>query len=156
MPESAWGAGVEGSRGETLFAWHVNGRPVSVRYRASRWVTVAYAHGHRRLRSDGVGGVLTRPADRRRGYAAMVVATSLEVSRHEGYALGLLFCVPALMAWYRRLGWWMTRDLSVTYQSSMGTQTLDTSALWVGLFRISGDAPVLATVTGIAIEGRVW
>lgn len=55
----------------------------------------------------GVGGVVTRPGDRRRGYARAALARAHETMCREWDAdFGLLFCLPALESFYRRLGWW--------------------------------------------------
>ena len=54
----------------------------------------------------GIGGVLTRPECRGRGYGriAMKAAEAL-VSSEMGVDFMLLFCRPALQCWYEDLGW---------------------------------------------------
>jgi len=54
----------------------------------------------------GIGGVLTRPECRGRGYArvAMEAAEAFALSQM-GVDFMLLFCRPALQGWYEGLGW---------------------------------------------------
>jgi len=54
----------------------------------------------------GIGGVLTRPECRGRGYGriAMKAAEALALSEM-GVDFMLLFCKPALQCWYEDLGW---------------------------------------------------
>jgi len=54
----------------------------------------------------GIGGVLTRPECRGRGYAriAMKAAEAFALSQM-GVNFMLLFCRPALQSWYEGLGW---------------------------------------------------
>ena len=54
----------------------------------------------------GIGGVLTRPECRGRGYArvAMEAAEAFALSQM-GVDFMLLFCRPALESWYQHLGW---------------------------------------------------
>ena len=54
----------------------------------------------------GIGGVLTRPECRGRGYAriAMKAAEAFALSQMEVDFM-LLFCRPALQSWYEGLGW---------------------------------------------------
>ena len=54
----------------------------------------------------GIGGVLTRPECRGRGYAriAMKAAEAFALSQM-GVDFMLLFCRPALQSWYEGLGW---------------------------------------------------
>jgi GNAT superfamily N-acetyltransferase len=47
--------------------------------------------GAQRLRAFGIGAVFTPPEHRRRGYAAVMLATALERARADGYEIAFLF-----------------------------------------------------------------
>jgi aminoglycoside 2'-N-acetyltransferase I len=54
----------------------------------------------------GIGGVLTRPDCRGKGFGQMAVQRAEEhARRHENVNFGLLFCRDAVRPWYERLGW---------------------------------------------------
>jgi aminoglycoside 2'-N-acetyltransferase I len=54
----------------------------------------------------GIGGVLTRPECRGRGYARVAMkAAEAFASSQMGVDFLLLFCRPALQSWYEGLGW---------------------------------------------------
>ncbi|GGW13837.1 hypothetical protein GCM10018980_15280 [Streptomyces capoamus] len=53
----------------------------------------------------GVGGVAVAPGMQGRGLARLVVAAALEHARTMGPRHALLFCRPALVSLYQRLGW---------------------------------------------------
>lgn len=59
----------------------------------------------RPVRIGGIGGVMTHPAARRKGYAEAGIQRAVEVFRDEGVAFGLLVCKPHLLDYYGRLGW---------------------------------------------------
>jgi aminoglycoside 2'-N-acetyltransferase I len=72
----------------------------------------------------GIGGVLTRPECRGRGYArvAMETAEAFALSQM-GVDFMLLFCRPALQNWYEGLGWvkvpsavWIEQQQGTTVQ----------------------------------------
>jgi aminoglycoside 2'-N-acetyltransferase I len=55
----------------------------------------------------GVGGVVTRPDSRRRGYARTALTRAHDTMCGDwSVDFGLLFCLPVLESFYRRLGWW--------------------------------------------------
>ncbi len=156
MAPSAWGPGIEGRSGDRQFLWSVGGRAVSRRYRATRHVVFTTINGESyRTLVDGVGGVLTSKADRGHGYGSALMTASMRASQQEGYALGMLFCLPSLVRWYQHLGWWMTRGLSATYHSSRGPASVSVPDLWVGLMALS-PAPSFSSLSLVEIEGRLW
>jgi GNAT superfamily N-acetyltransferase len=54
----------------------------------------------------GIGGVLTRPDCRGKGFGQMAVQKAEEhVRQHKDANFGLLFCRDAIQQWYGRLGW---------------------------------------------------
>ncbi len=54
----------------------------------------------------GIGGVLTRPESRRRGYGRIAMkAAEAFASSQMGVDFMLLLCRPALQRWYESLGW---------------------------------------------------
>ncbi len=54
----------------------------------------------------GIGGVLTRPECRGRGYGRIAMkAAEAFASSQMGVDFMLLFCRPALQCWYESLGW---------------------------------------------------
>lgn len=54
----------------------------------------------------GVGGLMTHPALRRRGYAEQGLSRAVGFFREHGsVAFGLLVCEPRLLPYYGRLGW---------------------------------------------------
>ena len=60
----------------------------------------------RPARVGGVGGVMTHPAARGRGYAAQGIRRAVEFFREQGdVAIALLVCEPGLLEYYGRLGW---------------------------------------------------
>lgn len=156
LPESAWGPNVDGLTGDRMFVWRQGGRTVSQRYRATRNVVLVDGAGGRySALADGVGGLFTKAPDRRQGFAADLMMASVTESRREGYTVGLLCCLPALMPWYRRLGWWMTRSVEVVYQRHSGESvTLSAPNLWAGFLPLSPSLPLL--VSRVEIEGPLW
>jgi GNAT superfamily N-acetyltransferase len=69
----------------------------------------------------GIGGVLTRPEYRARGYGriAMKAAEAFALSQM-GVDFMLLFCRPALQSWYEGLGW-VKVSSSVWVEQQQGT-----------------------------------
>jgi len=54
----------------------------------------------------GIGGVLTRPDVRRRGYAALLLRHALDHLRTQTASeFAFLFCLPRLLGYYQLLGW---------------------------------------------------
>ena len=54
----------------------------------------------------GIGGVLTRPDCRGKGFGQMAVREAEQhVRQHQDAPFGLLFCRDAIRPWYERLGW---------------------------------------------------
>jgi GNAT superfamily N-acetyltransferase len=60
-------------------------------------------HDGRRARMCGIGGVMTAPGARRKGFASAAMARAAEVM--DGVDFGLLFCEPHNVAFYGGLGW---------------------------------------------------
>ena len=61
--------------------------------------------GDRYRYSIKLGGVATRADSRRHGLASSAMQRAAEAMRDEGVDVGLLFCEPRHVAFYRRLGW---------------------------------------------------
>ena len=60
----------------------------------------------RKMRAGGIGGVATRDAFRRRGYASMALDAAIQTLKDEGSAdFALLFCEPHTAAFYVNRGW---------------------------------------------------
>ena len=60
----------------------------------------------RPARVGGIGGVMTHPAARGRGYAAQGIRRAMDFFRErEDIAFALLVCEPGLLGYYARLGW---------------------------------------------------
>lgn len=77
----------------------------------------------------GLGAVVTRPDGRRRGHARAAIALAHETMCHEWRAdFGLLFCLPTLESFYRRLGWWAVGPVIVDQPSGPVTAPLVTMA----------------------------
>ena len=54
----------------------------------------------------GVGGVVTVPWARKKGFARQIMQYTARFFEHEWEAgAGLLFCLPEMMAYYEALGW---------------------------------------------------
>jgi GNAT superfamily N-acetyltransferase len=76
--------------------------------------------GDRPVLVAGVGGVITVPDARRRGYAARLLRQALQVMSAEWRVeAGLLFCLPRMIPYYSRLGW-RTVEQPVTIAQSAG------------------------------------
>lgn len=57
-------------------------------------------------RIGGLGGVITRPEARGRGFGRRIVSHSTQFLRDEwGVSFGLLFCLPRLVPFYEFQGW---------------------------------------------------
>ena len=60
----------------------------------------------RKVRIGGIGGVATREAYRRRGYASMALDAAIQTLKDEGSTdFALLFCEPHNAAFYVGRGW---------------------------------------------------
>jgi aminoglycoside 2'-N-acetyltransferase I len=60
----------------------------------------------RKMRAGGIGGVATREAFRRRGYASIALEAAVQTLRDEGSIdFALLFCEPHHAPFYQRRGW---------------------------------------------------
>jgi aminoglycoside 2'-N-acetyltransferase I len=60
----------------------------------------------RKMRAGGIGGVLTREDQRRRGYASIALNAALQTMKDEGATdLALLFCEPDDAPFYTSRGW---------------------------------------------------
>lgn len=80
------------------------------------------------LRIGGIGGVMTHPLHRRRGYASAALSRCLEFFR-DGVEIdvGLLVCEPALLPFYSRKGWReFTGKLLVTQRGNPEIFTFNT------------------------------
>lgn len=71
----------------------------------------------------GIGGVMTHPAQRGKGYASVGIRRVIEFLRLDRQVnMSLLFCAPRLRSFYRRFGF---RDFcAVTYVRQFGARTL--------------------------------
>jgi aminoglycoside 2'-N-acetyltransferase I len=60
----------------------------------------------RHMRAGGIGGVATREACRRRGYASIALDAAIQTLKDEGSIdFALLFCEPHHAPFYERRGW---------------------------------------------------
>ncbi len=60
----------------------------------------------RKFRAGGIGGVVTRAAARRRGYASIALNAAIQTLKDEGATdFGLLFCEPHNAPFYMARGW---------------------------------------------------
>jgi aminoglycoside 2'-N-acetyltransferase I len=60
----------------------------------------------RQMRAGGIGGVATREAFRRRGYASIALDAAMQTLKDEGSIdFALLFCEPHHAPFYRQRGW---------------------------------------------------
>jgi GNAT superfamily N-acetyltransferase len=82
-------------------------------------ITVAHAGllervvtvGDQLVKVAGIGGVLTRPDCRGKGFGQMAVQAAEElVLRQTDARFGLLFCRDVVRPWYERLGWLLLEE----------------------------------------------
>ena len=66
-----------------------------------------------RVRMAGIGGVMTSPGVRRKGYASEALRRAEEFMVHEQVDFGLLFCEPHNERFYGNLGWTRFRRRSL-------------------------------------------
>ena len=72
---------------------------VGIYRRAVKW-------NGRTVPAGGIGGVLTHPDARRRGYASLALNAAVQTLKHEGStAFALLFCEPHNAPFYSARGW---------------------------------------------------
>jgi GNAT superfamily N-acetyltransferase len=57
------------------------------------------------VRLCGIGGVMTAPSARRKGYAGAAMKHAAQLMADDNVDLGLLFCEPHNVRLYRDLGW---------------------------------------------------
>jgi GNAT superfamily N-acetyltransferase len=57
------------------------------------------------VKIGGIGGVMTHPDVRRKGFASAAINQSIEFLREQQADFALLVCEPKLVAFYQRLGW---------------------------------------------------
>jgi GNAT superfamily N-acetyltransferase len=62
-------------------------------------------HGARDVFIGGIGGVMTLPDARRRGFAGAAMRAAADELKSAGCDFGLLFCEPHNVAFYEGLGW---------------------------------------------------
>ena len=77
----------------------VGGRIVSCLSIADREVWL----GSKKVRVGGIAGVATRPEERGKGYASLLISDTLDFLKAQGYALSAL--IPYSSHFYRRLGY---------------------------------------------------
>ncbi|MEU7020732.1 GNAT family N-acetyltransferase [Streptomyces sp. NPDC046203] len=80
----------------------------------------------------GVGGVAVAPGMRGQGLARLVVGAALDHARTLGPPYGLLFCRPALVPLYERLGWREVGE-EVRVEQPEGTAVMPLRTLWTPL-----------------------
>jgi predicted acetyltransferase len=61
--------------------------------------------GDKSIRIAGIQGVIVLPEYRGQGLSDRLLIASMDESRHRGFDLGLLFCLPILEKVYTRCGW---------------------------------------------------
>jgi aminoglycoside 2'-N-acetyltransferase I len=101
--------------------------------------------GLEHLEVGGIGGVLTRREFRGRGYARIAIAAAQEFAQEQwGVNFLVLFCRPALEAWYQLLGWskiseavWVDQEKTslvmplVTMVKPLGAARWPCGAVWL-------------------------
>jgi predicted GNAT family N-acyltransferase len=70
------------------------------------------------VKIGGIGGVMTHPDVRRKGFAAAAISQSIEFLREQQADFALLVCDPKLVAFYERLGWRKHGDTLMVTQHS--------------------------------------
>ena len=94
--------GLSWRRKEVHLLLELNGRPLShvglLRHEVRG--------SNRSLRLAGFGGVITVPEAQKRGYASQLMQHAAHLVL-TGWSMdaGMLFCLPALLPYYERLGW---------------------------------------------------
>jgi len=96
------------------------------------------------VRVGGVGGIMTHPATRRRGYARRGILEAEKFFREQGsVAFALLVCNPRLLAYYASVGWReFVGELWVVQTGSSARFTFNR----IMTFGISGEAPAAGTI----------
>jgi len=75
--------------------------------------------GNLKVRVGGIGGVVTVPSARLKGYARAVLQAALDFMREEWEAeFGFLLCLDGMIPFYQKLGWQKVVDTVVMDQPS--------------------------------------
>jgi aminoglycoside 2'-N-acetyltransferase I len=118
---------------------HDGGRRVSVvgLYRRNS------GHDGMPVRIGGIGGVMTHPEHRRRGFAGAGMAEARHLFAAEGVDFALLFCEPKNIGFYGALGWSVfPGDVVVEQPAGRGPFMLMT-AMVLGLARTAPAAGII-------------
>lgn len=95
------------------------------------------------VRIGGIGGVMTHPLERRRGFAKLVVDRALELLAEQQADFALLVCLPDVIPVYERLGWKMhPGDLLVRQHGQRVKFTFNVTMTYA----ISNSAPPRGTI----------
>ena len=71
------------------------------------------------LKIGGIVEVVTIPHARNKGYAQKLLHEAIEYMRQEIHSdFGLLFCMPAVVPYYNRLGWHLIENIIIFEQDS--------------------------------------
>ena len=86
---------------EAHFLMYVDGKAVSCVGVLKHIVSV----GEQPVTVGGVGGVVTRPEEQRRGHARQLMQRAAGLFEEWGVDAGLLFCFRRMVPFYQSLGW---------------------------------------------------
>ena len=90
---------------------HVNVVESGITVSHAGLLTCTVTVGGHLVRVAGIGGMLTRPDCRGKGFGQLAVQKAEEFARrHKDVKFGLLFCRDAVRPWYERLGWSLIAD----------------------------------------------
>jgi GNAT superfamily N-acetyltransferase len=144
--------GIEWSDGEfRVLAWDDEAWGAIVEI-LKRTITV----GEQTVVVGGVGGVMTLPTMRGRGIASSAMRHAADFICDELRAdAGVLFCVPDLMPFYAKLGWY---DLQrkFTYHQSDGVRVMDTRNHADGCAMFKPCRDFVFPYGPIDVGGKLW
>jgi aminoglycoside 2'-N-acetyltransferase I len=101
------------------------------------------SHDGSAVRIGGIGGVMTHPAYRTRGFASAALRRAEESFRAHGVDFALLFCEPKNFAFYGGLGWRVFSGMVIVEQpNGRGPFTIMTTMVR----DVSTPAPSVGTI----------
>ncbi len=90
------------------------------------------------IRMGGIGGVMTLPEQRGKGYAEAAMRKTMEFLGQQ-VAFGLLVCEPKLVKYYAKFGWQRV-DQPIFYQQSDGQTHTFPLEMAVMIYASNGDS----------------
>jgi predicted N-acetyltransferase YhbS len=96
------------------------------------WVEVDLRVGSHVIPTVGLGSVVVHPCVRGRGVGKAFVRAAMESMRRIGRAIGLLFCLDALVPFYGTLGWGQIAN-AVEVNQPCGRIRMPLSTCWTPL-----------------------